>query len=182
MKAAVTVHFVTIPYMLESVLIARLPDEASKRLPSRGQVAVIGTANDHAVQMVLEPDGDWGHWFYVTKKMAAAGVREGHAATLDLTTTKEWPEPTLPADIREALDTAPQKVKDKWHDITPMARWEWVRWVNETGSMATRSVRIEKTISKLGGKHRRPCCFNLAGCTDARLSKSGRLIGIKTGS
>ena len=54
-------------------------------------------------------------------------------------------------------------------------RWEWVRWVNETRSPATRAVRIEKTVSKLAGKHRRPCCFNLAACTDPELSRSARL-------
>lgn len=178
MKAPVSIHFETTPYMLEGVLIARLPDAASKQLPSRGQVAVAGTVDEREVLMVLEPDGDWGHWFYVTKGMQAAGVCEGVSATLDLTTIKDWPEPKVPADIAEALSTASQKVKDKWQDITPMARWEWVRWVNETGSDATRAIRIEKTISKLNGKHRRPCCFNLAGCTDPKLSKSGRLIGI----
>ena len=37
-------------------------------------------------------------------------------------------------------------------------------------------TRIEKTISKLDGEHRRPCCFNLAACTDPELSRSGKLI------
>ena len=180
MKAPVSIQFETTPYVLEGVMIARLPDEVSKRLPSRGQVAVIGTINGHDLQMVLEPDGDWGHWFYVTEAMTAAGVGEGKVATLDVTTTKDWPEPIVPADIAEALAAASQPVKDKWLDITPMARWEWVRWVNETGSDATRSIRIEKTLSKLAGKHRRPCCFNLAGCTDPRLSKRGQLMGIKS--
>jgi hypothetical protein len=57
-----------------------------------------------------------------------------------------------------------------------MARWEWVRWIGATTSTDTRAIRIEKTVSKLNGKHRRPCCFNLAACTDMELSKSGRLI------
>jgi hypothetical protein len=57
-----------------------------------------------------------------------------------------------------------------------MARWEWIRWVNETRNMETRALRIEKTISKLNGKHRRPCCFNLAACTDPELSRGGRLM------
>ena len=178
MKAPVSIHFEITPYMLEDVLIARLPGAASKQLPSRGQVAVAGKIDEHEVLMVLEPDGDWGHWFYITKDMQAAGVREGVSVMLNVNTIKDWPEPKVPADIAKALNMAPQNVTDKWQDITPMARWEWVRWVNETGSDATRAIRIEKTISKLAGKHRRPCCFNLAGCTDPKLSKSGRLIGI----
>ena len=93
-----------------------------------------------------------------------------------IATTDIWPEPVLPKDIATALEKAPQKVKDKWHDITPMARWEWVRWVNATGSIDTRATRIVKTISKLDSTHRRPCCFNLAACTVPELSKGGRLL------
>ena len=97
-----------------------------------------------------------------------------------MTVTKNWPEPKLPKDIADALLTAPQKVKDKWQDITPMARWEWVRWVNATANEDTRGVRIAKTVSKLAGTHRRPCCFNLAACTDPHLAKNGRLINLFT--
>ena len=91
-----------------------------------------------------------------------AGVISGDTVTVEITTSATWPEPNLPKDFADALKIAPAKVKDKWKDITPMARWEWIRWMNATLSQETRAVRIEKTISKLNGKHRRPCCFNLA--------------------
>jgi uncharacterized protein YdeI (YjbR/CyaY-like superfamily) len=106
----------------------------------------------------------------------AAGVKAGDTVNVEMTTSSVWPEPTLPEDFAKALKVAPQKVKDKWQDITPMARWEWIRWMNATLSDATRRVRIEKTVSKLNGKHRRPCCFNLAACTEPYLMKSGRLM------
>ena len=106
----------------------------------------------------------------------AAGVKAGDTVRVEITTNETWPEPVLPEDFAEALKVAPQKVKDKWRDITPMARWEWIRWMNATLSQETRAVRIEKTVSKLNGKHRRPCCFNLAACTEPYLMKSGRLI------
>ena len=57
-----------------------------------------------------------------------------------------------------------------------MARWEWVRWVNATNNPVTRKRRVEATISKMSSGKRRPCCFNLAACTDPQLSKSGRLV------
>jgi hypothetical protein len=57
-----------------------------------------------------------------------------------------------------------------------MARWEWVRWVNATQNPATRKGRVEASISKMKSGKRRPCCFNLAACTDPHLSKNGRLI------
>jgi hypothetical protein len=63
-----------------------------------------------------------------------------------------------------------------WKRITPMARWEWVRWVNATQNPDTRKGRVEASISKMKSGKRRPCCFNLAACTDPNLSKNGRLI------
>jgi len=172
-----TIHFEAPLYTLKQWTILRLPESESEKLPSRGQVAVIGTINGHEFRTVLEPDGYFGHWMRITEDLQrAAGVYAGDTATLELTPTKEWPEPAVPDDIAKALATAPQKVKDKWQDITPMARWEWIRWVNATASTATRAIRIEKTISKLNGKHRRPCCFNLAACTDPDLAKNSRLI------
>jgi hypothetical protein len=170
-------HFESTLYKLKDWTILRLPENASKEMPSRGQVAVVGTINDHEFRTVLEPDGYWGHWIKVTDELQkAAQVSAGDTATLELEVTKNWPEPEIPADIAKALKSAPEKVKDKWKDITPMARWEWIRWVNSTGNLDTRDIRIEKTISKLNGKHRRPCCFNLAACTEPYVAKSARLM------
>ena len=176
-KEITTIHFKAPLYALKKWTILRLPEKESEKLPSRGQVAVTGTINGHEFKTVLEPDGYWGHWLRVdTKLQKTTGLHAGDTATLELTPTKDWPEPTVPKDLADALEIAPQKVKDKWRDITPMARWEWIRWMNATLSQETRAVRIEKTISKLNGKHRRPCCFNLAACTDPHLSKNSRLI------
>lgn len=162
---------------LKGRVIILVPEQESLKLPSRGQVSMTGKLNGHKFATVLEPDGRWSHWIRVTDELQReAGVKVGDEVALELTTSEVWPEPELPEDIAEALAAAPQKVKDKWQDITPMARWEWVRWVNATGSVDTRAIRIVKTISKLEGKHRRPCCFNLAACTEPELSKSGRLM------
>jgi hypothetical protein len=57
-----------------------------------------------------------------------------------------------------------------------MARWEWVRWLNATASPATRQRRVEVSISKLDHGKRRPCCFDLASCTDPSVAKSGKLV------
>jgi len=81
----------------------------------------------------------------------------------------------VPQDLRSALAAAPEAIKEMWKDITPMARWEWVRWVNETRNPDTRRRRVEVTISKMQHGKRRPCCFNLAACTDPDLSRSGKL-------
>lgn len=160
------------------VTIAKIGEEQSRELlPSRGQVFVKGTINGKDFQMVLEPDGYWSHWFRLDKQLQdELGVVIGDTVKLEVVVSKEWPEPEVPADFAAGLTAAPQKVKQKWQDITAMARWEWIRWVNSTGNSDTRAIRIEKSISKLNGTHRRPCCFNLAACTDPELSKSGRLL------
>jgi len=171
----ITFHAELIP--VGKLAIARIPEAESVKLPSRGQIAVKGTVDGKAFQTVLEPDGYWSHYSkFDTKQQNELGLRSGSTIAFEVTPVKEWPEPIVPKDVADALDTSPDKVKTKWKDITPMARWEWIRWVNATGNTDTRAIRIEKTISKLNGKHRRPCCFNLAACTDPGLSKSGRLV------
>ena len=157
--------------------VLRLPQTASNHLPSRGQVAVRGTINGVEFQTVLEPDGNSGHWMRVDDTLQhAAGISAGEDATLDIEVTKDWPEPNVPPDLAAALAAAPQKIQDLWNQTTPMARWEWVRWVNATKNPDTRSRRVDVSISKMNSGKRRPCCFNLSACTDPDLSKNGRLL------
>ncbi|QQR50013.1 YdeI/OmpD-associated family protein [Candidatus Nomurabacteria bacterium] len=67
----------------------------------------------------------------------------------------------LPVDLRKALASVP-KALAVWKNITPLARNEWICWVTSGKKAETRSIRIEKALSKLGGGMRRPCCW--AGC------------------
>jgi hypothetical protein len=156
--------------------IVRLPDDASAKLPSRGQVAVKGLMNRHAFQAVLEPDGRRGHWLKVdTKLRQALGVSEGETVALEVEPINDWPEPDIPQDFQTALAEAAD-ISELWEDITPMARWEWVRWINATKNPETRKRRVQVGISKLRSGKRRPCCFDLAACTDPDLSKNGTLV------
>ena len=176
-KSPVTISFETNLYTIKDWTILPVPGDDSKKLPSRGQISIVGKINDHKFSTVLEPDGRLGHWMRVDDMLAkSANVQSGDKVRVEMTASAGWPEPELPNDLTEAMKTAPKKVQDKWHDITPMARWEWIRWMNATLSQETRAVRIEKTISKLNGKHRRPCCFNLSACTEPYVAKSGQLI------
>jgi hypothetical protein len=175
--SAPAICFDAVLYTLDTATILRLPAKASRMLPSRGQVAVQGTINGHALQTVLEPDGNGGHWMRVDRKLQrSAGVRTGDTATVAVVPRDDWPEPDVPQDLETALKAAPQKIQAMWNDITPMARWEWVRWVNATQNPETRKRRVEVSISKMQSGKRRPCCFNLAGCTDPALTKNGRLM------
>jgi hypothetical protein len=172
-----TIRFDATLSAIDTSTVLRLPETASKKLPSRGQVAVHGTLNGVEFQSVLEPDGMSGHWMRVADRLQrAAGIDVGDMATLDIVVTKEWPEPSVPEDLANALETAPQRIQDLWGEITPMARWEWVRWVNATKNPDTRERRVDVSISKMKSGKRRPCCFDLSACTDPDLSRSGRLL------
>ncbi|MBY0376905.1 YdeI/OmpD-associated family protein [Patescibacteria group bacterium] len=68
---------------------------------------------------------------------------------------------TLPADFKKSID-ASLRAKKVWEDITPLAKNEWICWVISGKKAETRDIRIKKSISKLSGGMRRPCCW--AGC------------------
>lgn len=156
--------------------IMRLPKDASSKLPSRGIAMVKGTINGLPFQAALEPDGRGSHWFEVDKAMREEiGTDVGDTVALAIEPTKEWPEPKVPKDIMTALAADPQ-VYALWIDITPMARWEWIRWIRATNRLETRKRRIEVARSKLKAGERRPCCFNSSMCTEPAVSKNGVLL------
>ena len=67
----------------------------------------------------------------------------------------------LPADLREAL-VSDQAALAKWEDITPLARNEWICWVEFVKKPETRRKHIERVRTDLKGGKRRPCCW--PGC------------------
>lgn len=67
----------------------------------------------------------------------------------------------MPEDFRAAITLTPA-TRAVWEDITPLARNEWICWVTSGKKAETRSIRIEKALSKLKGGMRRPCCW--VGC------------------
>ena len=146
------IRFEATLYAIDDRSLLRLPEEASERLPSRGQVAVQGTINGHGFQTVLEPDGSSGHWMRIDGDLQrTAGISPGGTVTLEIEPLKDWPEPNVPRDLATALAAAPQTIQDLWNEITPMARWELVRWVNATKNPDTRKRRVDVSISKMAG-------------------------------
>ena len=74
-------------------------------------------------KIVLEPDGKGGHWFRVDSGLReAAGIGAGDTVNVEVVPSKEWPEPEVPADLKQALASDPQ-ANTLWMQITPMARW-----------------------------------------------------------
>jgi uncharacterized protein YdeI (YjbR/CyaY-like superfamily) len=68
----------------------------------------------------------------------------------------------LPQDFQDAIVSS-DKVHKLWEDITPLARNEWICWVEEAKQEKTRLRRIEVGLSKMSGGMRRPCCWQ--GCS-----------------
>ena len=173
------IRFEATLYTIDEATVLRLPESASQKLPSRGQVAVQGTIAGHRFRTVLEPDGRSGHWMRVdNEQQGEASIGAGDTVTLEIERLRDWPEPNVPRDLAKALAAAPERIRNLWEDITPMARWEWVRWVNATKNPDTRRRRVEVSISKMRTGRRRPCCFDLAACTDPDLAQNGRLIDL----
>lgn len=69
---------------------------------------------------------------------------------------------TLPIDLREAL-VKDSPALDAWRDITPLARNEWICWVEDAKLDETRRRRIDRTHTELAEGKRRPCCW--PGCS-----------------
>jgi hypothetical protein len=171
------IHFQTTLFKIAQWTILQLPEEASAKLPSRGQVMVKGTINGHELRTVLEPDGKWSHWFKVNKELRETlGVEAGDTVSLAIESIKDWPEPEIPKDLRDALAADPQ-AHDRWMSVTPPAHWDWIRWISGTKNADTRAKRIRVSLSKLKAGEKRPCCFNRSMCTDPYVSKGGRLLG-----
>lgn len=78
----------------------------------------------------------------------------------------------LPADLREAL-LADESALERWEDLTPLARNEWICWTITVKQPQTRKNHIRRTITELLQGKRRPCCW--IGCihrTDKAVSPS----------
>ena len=67
----------------------------------------------------------------------------------------------LPRDLRDAL-AANRTALDAWNDITPLARNEFICWVEDAKQAKTRERRILRTKEELEDGQRRPCCW--PGC------------------
>jgi uncharacterized protein YdeI (YjbR/CyaY-like superfamily) len=66
-----------------------------------------------------------------------------------------------PADLRKILASLPA-VRAVWEDITPLARNEWICWIQSAKQLETRERRMRIMRENLLAGKRRPCCW--AGC------------------
>lgn len=66
----------------------------------------------------------------------------------------------VPADLQKVL--LDDEILKIWHSLTPLARNEWICWVENAKLIDTRNRRIKRTHEELTEGLRRPCCW--PGC------------------
>jgi uncharacterized protein YdeI (YjbR/CyaY-like superfamily) len=76
----------------------------------------------------------------------------------------------IPADLKEELQ-ADKKALELWEDITPLARNEFICWVEDAKQEKTRARRVTRTKEELLEGKRRPCCW--VGCIHRTDKKPG---------
>lgn len=176
------IHFETKLFIIKSWTILKLPGSASAKLPSRGMVMVKGIINNIPFKTLLEPDGMYApgkkpsHWFRPDKKLLDdAHAKAGDMVEVSIEPTKEWIEPEVPADVKNALSSS-SKAEALWRNITPMARWDWIRWIRAVKTPETREKHIKVALDKLNKGMRRPCCFNRNLCSELYVSHNWVLM------
>jgi uncharacterized protein YdeI (YjbR/CyaY-like superfamily) len=70
----------------------------------------------------------------------------------------------MKADLRKALAAAP-KANAQWSDLTPIARRDFLNWIDSAKQPETRKRRIERTCDMLATGKRRPCCYAIVPFT-----------------
>lgn len=67
----------------------------------------------------------------------------------------------IPVDLANALSDKMETI-DLWESLTPIARNEFICWIEDAKQEKTRVNRISRTVEELLEGKRRPCCW--AGC------------------
>lgn len=67
----------------------------------------------------------------------------------------------IPTDFKKLL-TSDSVFSAKWADITPLAKNEWLCWIEDAKKQETKTHRLKRTHTEIKQGKRRPCCW--AGC------------------
>ena len=82
----------------------------------------------------------------------------------------------VPKDLQKAISSK-ENIKFAWNDLTPLARNEWICWVESVKTPEIRKEHIRRLCEDLAKGKRRPCCW--MGCVhrkDKSLSPSQKFI------
>ena len=67
----------------------------------------------------------------------------------------------VPEDLYQAL-VSDEAALERWEDLTPLARNEWICWTITNKKPETRNNHVRRVVTELKEGVRRPCCW--PGC------------------
>ena len=71
----------------------------------------------------------------------------------------------VPEDLKAVLLAHPELL-EKWNQLTPLARNEWICWTTIVKQDKTRQEHIERLREDVSAGKKRPCCW--PGCPHRR--------------
>lgn len=71
----------------------------------------------------------------------------------------------VPSDLKDTL-LSNKKLLEKWNDLTPLARNEWICWVTIVKKSETRKNHLDRLKEEILEGEKRPCCW--PGCPHRR--------------
>lgn len=83
---------------------------------------------------------------------------------------------TVPTDIKVAL-LGNNALLEKWNNLTPLARNEWICWTTIVKQEDTRKDHIRRLSEEILEGKKRPCCW--PGCPHRRESAKKWFKGMK---
>lgn len=122
-----------------------LKDECRRTSKSQGFSSESDTINSSLNETVATRSASWGCDNEIMNKMNS---RPGGGGS----------EPRVPTDLQKALAAA-SKPKAKWEGLTPIARRDFISWIDAAKQPETRKRRVEKACDMLVSGKRRPCCY-----------------------
>ncbi len=84
---------------------------------------------------------------------------------METTEIKEGVVHTVPDDIKEVLLSA-DGLLEKWNQLTPLMRNEWICWTTIVKRDTTRKNHISRLQEEILDGKKRPCCW--PGCPHRR--------------
>ncbi len=68
----------------------------------------------------------------------------------------------LPEDLKDKI-LSTNKLLENWEKLSPLARNEWICWIEDAKKSETRLRRIDRLFEDILKGKKRPCCW--PGCT-----------------
>ncbi len=125
------------------------PEDASKKLGSRGRVPVVGTINGFPFRSSAFPTGDGTHQIAVNRAMqAGAKARPGNPVKVILRVDTATRAVKVPVDLKKAL--AESKVAQaNFVKLAWSHRKAYVDWIEGAKRLETRAKRIKEAVERI---------------------------------